>query len=69
MVFYHDLSTGEGDPLAWHAGCAVAEGVKWTLQKFKETPGALRVRRKGAKRSRKKRKKQEKEKERKKTKG
>jgi len=29
--------TGEAFPQMWHAGCPVARGHKWTLQKFKET--------------------------------
>ncbi len=32
----------QGDPFAWHTGCKVRGGVKWTLQKFKETPMDMR---------------------------
>ena len=30
IVFWHDLLNGTGDPFAWHAGCAVTRGTKWT---------------------------------------
>ena len=33
LLFYHDLVNGTGDPLAYHAGCEVKRGVKWTMQK------------------------------------
>ena len=42
-MFWHDLVNGTGDPFAWHTGCGVRHGTKWTLQKFKETPRVFRV--------------------------
>ena len=42
IVFWHDHvgmnGPGVGDALAWHTGCKVYEGTKWTMQKFSETP-------------------------------
>ena len=50
VVFWHDRAgkgakgDPDGDPMAWHTGCPVLRGadgegaVKWTMQKFKETP-------------------------------
>ena len=50
IVFWHDRAgkgargDPDGDPRAWHTGCPVLPGggpeeaVKWTMQKFKETP-------------------------------
>ena len=53
IVFWHDRQgkgargDPDGDPRAWHTGCPVLraadgtnepEAVKWTMQKFKETP-------------------------------
>ena len=38
VVFWHNTLNGTPDALAWHTGCRVRQGVKWTLQKFKELP-------------------------------
>ena len=42
IFFWHDhvgeSGSGVGDPMAWHTGCGVRKGTKWTLQKFMELP-------------------------------
>lgn len=42
VVFFHDHTNAEPDPLAWHTGCRVRSGIKWTMQKFKEMPQGWR---------------------------
>jgi prolyl 4-hydroxylase len=37
-VFFHNDGNGQGDAMAWHTGCRVRKGTKWTMQKFKELP-------------------------------
>ena len=48
IIFWHDLpgqnGVGVGDALAWHTGCKVSKGVKWTMQKFSEVPRMSRAR-------------------------
>ena len=44
IFFWHDNvgASGPGpkvgDPMAWHTGCDVVAGEKWTMQKFSEVP-------------------------------
>lgn len=55
VLFHHDQLNGKGDPWAWHTGCEVRAGTKWTLQKFKETPLEYRTTRRGVATTKKKR--------------